>query len=208
MSVINLLSSSLGQKSNDANIALAKKIAATKNHESIKELVHNLNHNKDKKIQSDCIKVIYETAYIKAEMIAEYYSDLINLLTKKNNRLVWGAMIALSKITDFKHKEIFNSFKIIKETVEKGSVITIDCGIEILAKLNKHSEYNDTVEPFLIELLWECPIKQLPQYLEKSLISITDKNKEIYHSIIDNRINECDKESQKKRLEKILKKIN
>ena len=87
-------------------------------------------------------------------------------------------------------------------------VIIIDCGVEILAKLNKHDEYKDKAEPFLIEQLWKCPIKQLPQYMEKSLISITNRNKEIYKSIIEKRIVECDKDSQTKRLEKVLKKIN
>ncbi|UII79633.1 hypothetical protein [Flagellimonas sp. CMM7] len=48
MTVISQLSSSLGQKGNDANIALAKEIAETENSYAIKELVQNLG-NKDKK---------------------------------------------------------------------------------------------------------------------------------------------------------------
>lgn len=206
MSVLNLLSSSLGQKGNDANIALAKDIAEKENHSAIKELVSNLK-NKDKKIQADCIKALYETAYIKPEMIASYYTDFLALLSDKNNRLVWGGMVALMAITDIKHKEIFAALDLISETVNKGSVITIDCGVEIYAKLNKHSEYLDKVEPLLIDQLWKCPIKQLPQYMEKSVISITQQNKEIYQKIINERKSECEKDSQQKRLEKALRKI-
>lgn len=207
MTVINSLSSTLGQKGNDANIALAKEITVTDNHDAIKELVDNLKH-KDKKIQADCIKTLYETAYIKPELIVEYYFDFLNLLTNKNNRLVWGGMIAIMTITDLKHEEIFAALDIISETIAKGSVITIDCGVEILAKLNKYDKYFNKTEPLLIEQLWKCPIKQLPQYMEKSVISITKQNKEIYQKIIDERRTECDKDSQVKRLEKVLKQIN
>ncbi len=206
MSIIKFLSSSLGQRGNEANIALAKEIAETENHKAIKDLVDNLN-NEDKKIQGDCIKTLYETAYIKPEMIEEYYLNFLDLLTSKNNRMVWSGMIALLTITDLKYKEIFASLELIMKTVNKGSVITIDCGVGILAKLNKHSEYINITEPLLIEQLWKCPIKQLPQYLEKSIISITKQNKEIYQTIIEQRKPECDKNSQVKRLDKILKTI-
>jgi len=207
MSIINLLSSSLGQKGNDANIKLAKEIVEKESKNAIKELVDNLNNN-DKKIQADCIKTLYEAAYINPQMIADYYSDFLSLLSNKNNRLVWGGMIALTTITDLKHKEIFTALDLISESIKKGSVITIDSGIDILAKLNRYNEYHNTIEPFLTEQLWQCPIKQLPQYMEKSLISITNQNKEIYQKIITERKSECDKESQIKRLEKVLKKID
>ena len=36
MSVINLLSSALGQKGNEANIVLAKEIANSENHQAVK----------------------------------------------------------------------------------------------------------------------------------------------------------------------------
>jgi len=207
MTIIKLLSSSQGLKGNEANIKLAKQISATENKNAVKELVENLT-NKDKNIQSDCIKTLYELGYIKPEMIADYYTDFIKLLTSKNNRLVWGGMIALVTITDLRHKEIFVSLQEIVETINKGSVITIDNGIDILAKLNKHDRYFNTTDPLLIDQLWKCPIKQLPMYIEKSMKSINKKNKEIYATIIEKRKHECENDSQTKRLEKSLKEIN
>ncbi|MCL6265354.1 hypothetical protein [Flagellimonas myxillae] len=206
MTVINQLSSVLGQKGNDANIALAKEIAETENKDAIKELVEHLE-NKDKKIQADCIKTLYETAYIKPGLIADHYSEFLGLLSHKNNRLVWGGMIALMTIADLKSKELYESLDLISDTVNKGSVITIDCGVEIFAKLNKYSEYQDKVESLLTNQLWKCPIKQFPKYIEKSAISITERNKEIYQRIINERKTECEKESQVKRLDKVLKQI-
>ncbi|WP_411031930.1 hypothetical protein [Spongiimicrobium sp. 3-5] len=206
MTVINQLSSSLGQKGNDANIALAKGIAKTVDNNAIQELVKNLK-NKDKKIQADCIKTLYETAYIKPDLIANYYVEFLELLSSKNNRLVWGGMIALATISDLKSKELFESIELISNTVNNGSVITVDAGVEIYTKLNKYSEFQDKVENLLTDQLWKCPVKQLPKYMEKSTISINEKNKEIYQKIINERKTECEKESQIKRLDKVLKRI-
>lgn len=45
-------------------------------------------------------------------------------------------------------------------------------------------------------------------YAEKSIISINNKNREIYQSILENRMAECEKDSQVKRLEKVSKLID
>jgi hypothetical protein len=206
MSVINLLSSSQGKKGNDANISLANELSTSQDTLAIKELVDNLN-NKNKNIQSDCIKTLYELGYLRPELIANYYADFIGLLSNKNNRLVWGGMIALATIVELRHQEIFSSLSIIMEIVNNGSVITIDNGVEILAKLNNHEKYFNTTDPLLIEQLWKCPIKQLPMYVEKAQVSINKKNKEIYQTIIEKRRTECENDSQLKRLEKSLKRI-
>ncbi|MBN1927270.1 MAG: hypothetical protein JW798_15660 [Prolixibacteraceae bacterium] len=206
MGVINLLASQQGLRGSEANIALARQIADTDNKTAIKELVENLS-NKDKLIQSGCIKVLYETGYIKPELIASYATDFIGLLKSKNNRLVWGSMVALATLTGLNHKDVFASLDLIYDTIENGSVITIDAGVELLAKLNKHDVYSGKTEPLLIEQLWKCPIKQLPQYIEKSMICINKKNKEIFQNIIEKRKPECTAESQTERLDKALKQL-
>ena len=185
---------------------MAKEISDSNNKGAVRELVTNLS-NKNKNIQSDCIKTLYEIGYIRPELIADYHSEFVKLLTSKNNRLVWGGMIALSAITDLRHAEIFDSLDIIMDTVSKGSVITIDAGVEILARFNKHAKYFNVTEPLLMEQLWKCPIKQLPIYIEKSIASIRKEGKEIYLTLIERRKKECDNESQTKRLDKSLKQI-
>lgn len=137
---------------------MAKKIALHNNLEGVKELVDNLI-NKDKKVQSDCIKTLYEIGFLKPILIADYHTEFIALLTSKNNRLVWGGMIALLTITDLRANEIFTTLDLIVETVEKGSVVTIDCGVEILPKLNKYSKYSDNVELLFNKIIVEMPNK-------------------------------------------------
>ena len=206
MSVLNFLSSVLGHRDNKANIALAKDIALNENKKAIKELVENLKH-KNQKIQGDCIKVLYETAYLKPQLIANYHQEFLELLSNKNNRMVWSGMIALSAIADLRAKELFASLDLILSTVEQGSVITIDCGVIILSKLNTHAAYFNTTNPLLMEQLWKCPVKQLPMYIETAMISINSKNKKAYQGLIEKRREECEKDSQIKRLDKALRKM-
>jgi hypothetical protein len=51
-------------------------------------------------------------------------------------------MAALTTIVEIRHKELFESLDTIMEAVNHGSVITIDCGVEILAKLNRFNMYH------------------------------------------------------------------
>ncbi|MCB0545469.1 MAG: hypothetical protein KDC70_18225, partial [Saprospiraceae bacterium] len=59
MSILDKLSTSLNRRDEVPNQELAKKILKTKDKKAIKELAENLE-NKNKGIQSDCIKVLYE----------------------------------------------------------------------------------------------------------------------------------------------------
>ena len=59
MSVISKLASSLNRKDEVLNQELARQIIRSNNKKAINELVETLS-NKDTKIQSDCIKVLYE----------------------------------------------------------------------------------------------------------------------------------------------------
>lgn len=64
MTTIDFLAYSLGEKGNEANISLAREISQSNNKTAIRELVENLN-NRNKNIQSDCIKTLYETGSLK-----------------------------------------------------------------------------------------------------------------------------------------------
>ncbi|MEA3462899.1 MAG: HEAT repeat domain-containing protein, partial [Bacteroidota bacterium] len=175
MSIIELLSSVQGSKGSAANIALADAIAASGNSEAVKELVGLLKHQ-DRNIQSDSIKTLYEIGYRNPELIAPHCSEFLTLLASRNNRLVWGAMAAITCIVPICHEELFRSMDMIMEAVNTGSVITIDCGVDILAKLNRFDAYHNITDPLLMEQLSKCPIKQLPTYAGKALEHIGKRN--------------------------------
>jgi hypothetical protein len=207
MSVIEKLSSSLNQRDDIANQQLAEEIISSKDKNAVKELVANLR-NKDKNIQSDCIKVLYEIGERGSpELLAQYYKEFGELLVNKNNRLIWGAMTALDTITSVNPKGIFSLLSKIMIAIDNGSVITIDHGVSILAKLSNLKEYTDKTFPLLVEQLKKCPSKQLPMYAEKSAIAVNSKNKNEFVNLLESRMQEMEKDSQRKRIEIILKKI-
>ena len=207
MSVLDKLASSMGRKDDVPNQELAKDIAKSNDNKSIAELVEILRNTKDKKIQSDCIKTLYEIGYIKPELISEYYKYFLELLKSKNNRLVWGAMIALNTISKIKPKEIYENLIEILDATDKGSVITKDNGIGILINLSSKKEYAKNTFPLLIEQLRKCEPKQLPMYAERTLPIINETNKNEFINLLIERIGELEKESQKKRIEKVLRKL-
>ncbi len=53
------------------NQQLARELAETENTVGIKEIAESLNH-KNRSVQSDCLKVLYEIGYLKPALIADY----------------------------------------------------------------------------------------------------------------------------------------
>ncbi|NOU19271.1 MAG: hypothetical protein HOO91_17070 [Bacteroidales bacterium] len=207
MKALDLIATSLNRRDDEPNQALAVEIIRSKRNDWVKELVENLK-NKDKNIQSDCIKALYEIGERgSADMIAPYYKEFGEILNSKNNRLIWGTMTALDTITLVNPKGIYDLLPLTISAIDKGSVITIDHGVGILAKLSSIDEYADNTFPLLIEQLKKCPAKQLPMYAEKSQFAISSKNQKQFIELIQSRIPEMDKDSQRVRLNKVLKKI-
>ena len=129
------------------------------------------------------------------------------ILKSKNNRLVWGSMIALDTITLINPKEVYDLLPIIISTIDNGSVISIDHGVGIIAQLTSIEAYAETTFPLLIEQLKKCPAKQLPMYAEKSMIAINLANQNQFVDLIESRISEMDRDSQKQRLNKVISKL-
>lgn len=207
MNVIEHLSSSLGHKDEMPNIELAKLIVKENNKAAIKELIGGLSHVA-KPIQSDCIKVLYEIGTLNPLLISPYIKNLLALLTNKNNRLQWGGMAALHSITYIKHEIVFEHLPDILSAAEKGSVITRDYAVNILITLANRPSCDEQVFPILMEQLMKAPTNQLPMYAERVSSIITDKNKNIFSDILQIRLRDVQKESKRKRIEKIIRKLD
>jgi hypothetical protein len=207
MKAIDLIATSLNRRDDVPNQELAKEIISSGRQDWVKELVENLG-NKDKNIQSDCMKVLYEIGERGGEkLIAPYWPEFLKTLQSKNNRLVWGGMFALSYIVLEKSHELFQNLAIIETAIDTGSVITIDEGVLLLAKLASVKKFQKSVLPKLIDKLVKCPAKQFPMYVEKSAIAMDPDTKADFIGIIEIRYKEMEKDSQRKRLEKIIKKL-
>ena len=147
MGVIGKIAFYLDRRDDVPNQELAKELAETKDVEGIREIAENM-WNENKFIQGDCIKLIYEIGYIDPTLIVDYTGEFIKLLTNRNNRMIWGAMIGLSITADYKADFIFENIMAIYDAMKDGSVITIENGIKVLATVaSKNSEYNNEIFP-------------------------------------------------------------
>ena len=204
--MIEKLAYSLGRNDEEPNIELANSLAKTKNKKGIKEIVDGLNNPKEQ-IANDCIKVLYEIAEISPELISEYAGNFIKLLESKNNRLVWGAMTALSKIVSHNPDEVYSNLDIIVKAYEKGSVITVDNSISVFAELVKaDKKYENKVFPIIIKHLETCRLKEVGQHAERAFVCINKNNSQKYKETLLKR-RESLNDAQKKRVDKLLKKL-
>ncbi|MGG0658136.1 hypothetical protein [Rummeliibacillus pycnus] len=204
MTIVPKLASMLQRRDEEPNIELARELVNDHNLEGIKEVIENLS-NKDKGIQQDCIKVAYEIGEVNPELISEYALTFINLLKSSNNRLVWGAMTALSTIATVSSSIMMDNLDTIFSTMKTGSVITVDKGVLTLAKLATASkETNERIFPFLLNHIETCRPKEILQHAESTLIAANNDNKEAFLTALKQRENELTA-PQLKRINKIYK---
>jgi HEAT repeat protein len=206
MSILNKLASALGRNDEAPNQTLAKEIAEAGDKKAVRELVTNLS-NKDKAIQSDCIKVLYEIGSIKSDLIADYVDDFVKVLHGRNNRLIWGAMTALGAIADQRAADIWKHIEVIIDSTEHGSVITQDWGIRVLAAVSAHDKaYEKRIFPFLMAFLQKCPSKDLPRHAASVMVAVNAGNRAEVGSILEARAPSL-KPAQARRLDQIIRKL-
>ncbi len=193
MSKISKLASSLGKRDEKPNQLLAEEISEKNDVNAVKELIENL-HNKNKDIQSDCIKVLYEIGERKPSLIKDYAKEFISLLDNKSNRLQWGAMTALDTIANENKTAIFKVLPKIMAIAESGSVITRDHAVNILIKLCAEKKFSEDAFVLLIEQLKNCPTNQLPMYAENAMPIMNERNKPIFIKTLTSRLYDIEKE--------------
>lgn len=206
MTTIDKLASSLRRKDEELNIELARSIVTEDDEEAVQELVDHLR-DRNKNIQSDCIKVLYEVGALKPTLISGHYHVFLELLGSNNNRLVWGAMTALDAITHEIPHLVYSDLTVIMEATDNGSVIVKDHGVGILIKLCSFAAYLNEAFKLLIDILKTCPTNQLPMYSENAVPIIQESNRAIFTETLLNRLIEIEKDSKRKRVEKVIHKL-
>ena len=206
MTILHKLASSLQRRDEVPNRLVAEEIVRTNNRSAVKELVENVG-NKNRNIQSDCIKVLCEIGERKPGLIVGFAEEFASLLESLNPRLTWGAMTALDTIAAEDPGRVFDLLPKILAGAESGSVIVRDHAVGILVKLGSIKRYAPHCFPLLLKQLMTCPNNQLPMYAEMSEKIVNDRNKEAFNRIVQARGRSLEKESQRKRLAKVLKKV-
>jgi hypothetical protein len=206
MTVISRLASSLNRRDEIPNQELATEIVANRDGNAVAELMENLNH-KSKDIRHDCIKVLYEIGERAPSLIAAYAHQFAALLDSKDNRMQWGGITALSAIAHETPDVVFAAIPKLAAVADRGSVITRDNFVAILIKLSGMPAYLDQTLPLLNEQMLSCPPNQLPMYAENALPVIAGAHKGEFIRTLTGRLGDFEKESKRKRVEKVLKRL-
>lgn len=206
MSVMDRLAHNLGRKDDVPNQELARDLAEAKDSDGVAEIAAGLRHQ-DKRIQSNCIKVLYEIGYLDPTLIAPYHSQFVDQLRSSSNRLVWGSMIALSTIAALKADELYARSNTIRKAVDEGSVITQDAGILALSVIaSANAAYRKELFPYLLEHLANCRPKDVAQRAEKIAVAVDEHNHQAFSMLVRERMAAL-KPAQVKRLEKVLRSV-
>jgi hypothetical protein len=204
MSVLDQIAFYQERRDEVPNQELAYKLAAAKDKAGIREIAENL-WNKNKNVQSDCLKVLYEIGYIDSDLIADYVEDFLKLLNSKNNRMVWGAMIALGTIAVKRPHEIWTHIDDVIRVVDHGTVITVVWGIKVLAAVAAAGEiYSRKLFPFLLAQLQKCIPRDVPTHAENMLGAVNASNQQEFLAVLTARQPEMSA-SQLARLKKVFR---
>ena len=187
MSVLHKIAYFRNRRDEVPNQELARELAETRNLEGIREIADNLGH-KNSNVQSDCLKVLYEIGYLAPDLIAGYVDRFLALLQHKNNRMVWGSMIALATISELKPIEIWNDVDTVIEVMDKGTLITVVWGVKTLAVVASTDKSRcERLFPILMKTLQNCLPRDVPMHAESILRTVDASNKAEFLAVLESR---------------------
>ena len=117
-------------------------------------------------------------------------------------------MIALNTIADQRPAELYQHLSTILDAADKGSVITKDGAVGILTKLSGHKKYGTAAFALLLDQMMKCPPNQFSMNAENAVPVVTPDRKAAFKEVLNARLADLPKESQQKRIGKVLKKIS
>ena len=186
------------------NQILARDLATRRDAAGIREIALGLRHE-EQGVQSDCLKVLYEIGYMRPELVAKYTPEFLRLLGSRNNRMVWGAMIALGTVAGVRSKLIYDRRKEIIAAMKHGSVITADNAVDALAKVAASSPARRReVLPTLLRHLSTCRPKDLAPHAEKVTLAVDRGSQARFVRLLSRRMPELTP-AQQSRVRKLIR---
>ncbi len=204
MPAIERIAFHVGRRDEVPNQELAKELVEKGDSEGVAEIAAHLD-DPNKSVASDCLKVLYEVGYIEPALIAPHTDAFLDLLSSRNNRMVWGGMIALWTVADQRHDVIWERIEEVLEAMEGGTVITVVSGVKALSVVaSKDPVREERLRPFLLGILRACPPKLLPTHAQDMMVMVGDGNREQVLAILEERAGELNR-SQRTRLNRVLR---
>lgn len=206
MTVYDQLSSRIGQRGDQADIDLAITLSQNPDPEAVSELVQGLK-SKDPALQSDCVKALYELGYRDPVQIAPYARNFLELLHSRNNRLVWGGMIALSTIADQTADQLYPELERILNAFKNGGTITKDAGVSVLAGIASSStQCRHDILPVLENHLKNCRPHSLAQHAERAAVAFRGQEAITFLALLSDRLSDLNP-TQAKRVQRLMKQV-
>jgi len=131
----------------------------------------------------------YEVGYLKPELIADTAAEFLRLLRDRNNRMVWGAMLALATIAPLRASELYQQRQRIQDALAEGSIITVDNGIKVLAAVAAADDaYRAELLPYLFHHLQTCRPKDVPQHAEVIVPAVDAAHADAFIAVLERRL--------------------
>ena len=131
MSILEILSSQIGDRSEESNRHAAMQIRD--NPDLLKDVSQGLRSN-DAALAGDCAEVMTMVSETNPEWIVTYTRDLGALLTHNKSRVRWEAMHALANTAEISPESIQPFLPIIRRIIQSDkSIIARDCAVIALS---------------------------------------------------------------------------
>lgn len=192
----------LNRRDEVPNQELAKELAMNHNKKGVKEVASYL-FDSNKSIASDCLKVLYEIGYTNPQLMDDYLEDYIQLLNSKNNRMVWGSMIALANVSKTRPDDVYQHISLIRSKMKSGTVITHVWGVYTLIQLADHGYYEELIDE-LFELQKTCRPVDFAKRAESIAPILKSEDYPEFLTILLERLNSLSA-AQQKRVKKVIK---
>ena len=205
--LIDRFSSTQGRRDQGPNRSFAKELAISRDGTSVKKIADLLAAGQGRKLENDMLLCLASLSELAPDLLKPHAGLLIGFLNSKNNRAIWGAMIALSNIAPIIRPLLYKNLPLILDAMDKGTVVTRDHGFVILLHLYEDINYQDDAFGLISEQLNSAPDNQLGQYAEKFIKIASTMHIATALEILENRSRELEKPSHKKRIASIIKKV-
>lgn len=206
MTVLDKLAGALDRRDEQPNMVLAETIAASGDLTAVAELAEAVRTGPTRQA-NDAIKVLYEIGARNPDLIAAQCPVFVEALRSTNNRKVWGAMTAIDTVAEQRAHVLVNELPAIIAAADKGSVIAKDHCNSILVKLAR-AGYGELAVPILVERLRSAAPNQFPTYAEEIAPVLTAETRPGFLAVLKERVGSMMQESKRKRVEKVMAKIN
>lgn len=182
MSVVNQLSSQVGDNTEESNKKVVAKCLETP--ALLKEVAEGLQSN-DVPLAGDCAEVITKVAESNPNLVASYAKDLIRLLDHKNTRVRWEATHALALIANLVPEQISPIVSNLhRMALSDQSTIVRDYSVIAIGNYAKASEKAaEEALPVLKRVLEVWNVKQAARAL-KGLQNVAETNPSLSNEVI------------------------